>query len=50
MNKRTLSLQFEFENPIYISAEIDPETLGIEISDGSIFLSEAGLPLELSPN
>ena len=42
---RTLSLKISFENPIYISAEEDPELLEIVIRDGSMFLSESGLPL-----
>ena len=29
MSKRTLSLKFDFENPIYISADEDPEMLQI---------------------
>lgn len=37
-----------FENPIYVSVEEEPELLQILFRDGSLFLSEDGLPLDLT--
>ena len=48
MDKRKLELQVTFENSLYISREEDhPEYLNIKINDGSLFLSEDYLPLNL---
>ena len=45
---RSLQLQIDFNHPIYISMEEEAEYVEVMIRDGSIFLSENGLPLELS--
>ena len=51
MDKRSLQLQIAFENPLFVSTEYEPEVLEIKISDGAIFLSVDGLPLQInSPN
>lgn len=46
--KRSLELQITFENPIYISMEEEPEFAEVTIKQASIFISEAGLPLDMS--
>ena len=48
MDKRTLELQVEFEKPLYISMETEPNYLEVIIRDGSLFLSEDVLPLNAS--
>ena len=47
MDKRALKLQLTFENTLYISREEEDEYLEIKINDGSLFLSEDFLPLNL---
>ena len=47
MDKRALKLQMTFENTLYISREEEDEYLEIKINDGSLFLSEDFLPLNL---
>ena len=46
-SKRSLKVQIDFSNPIYVSMEEDPEMAEVVINDGSIFISEDGLPLKL---
>ena len=48
MDKRSLELQINFENPLYISMDAEPNYLKVIIRDGSLFLSEDGLPLNFS--
>ena len=43
-----LELQVKFVTPIFISMEEEPEELEVIIRDGSIFLSNDGLPLKLA--
>ena len=45
---RELVLVIDFEKPLYVSTEEDPEYLEIVIRDGSLFLSQEGLPLEIN--
>ena len=45
---QTLEIELLFDNPIYVSVEEEPELLQILIKDGSLFLSEEGLPLDLT--
>ena len=48
MDKRKLELQIDFEKPLYISMETDPNILQVIVRDGSLFLSDDGLPLNSS--
>ena len=45
---RSTDLQVDFEYPIYISMEEEPEYIEVVINDGSIFMSKLGLPLNLA--
>ena len=46
MDKRSLELQFNFNDPLYISTEDEPEVLQIQILDVNYFISDPeGLPL-----
>ena len=47
-DERSLDLQIYFDNPNFVSMEEDPEYVRVIIRDGSIFVSEDGLPLELA--
>ena len=47
MTKRSLKLQINFENPIYVSTEEEPEQLEITFNGGQVFASEEGLLLEM---
>ena len=46
MDSRSLVLQIDFENPLYVSTEYGSEQLEIQILDMNTFLSIAGLPLQ----
>ena len=49
MEKRKLELQLNFEDPLYISMEEEPEVLEIELLDFNKLVSaEEGLPLQTS--
>ena len=48
MDKRSLDLQVTFENPLYISVSEESEELLVNFNDGSAFLSDVGLPLNLA--
>ena len=50
MDKRTLELQIDFEKPLYVSMEAEPNYLQVTVRDGSLFISEDGLPLNTSNN
>ena len=45
---RSMDLQVDFEYPIYISMEEEPEYIEVVINDGSIFMSKLGLPLDIA--
>ena len=45
MEKRKLELQVNFEKPLYISMEEDPEYLEVKMLDVNMFISEEGLPI-----
>ena len=45
---RSMDLQVDFENPVYISMEEEPEFIEVVINDGTIFMSEEGLPLDIA--
>ena len=45
MNSRSLELQLNFEKPLYISTEREPEILEVKFLDRQLFLSTDGLPL-----
>ena len=46
MDKRKLELQLNFESPLYISTEDEPEYLEVQMLNVNTFISEEGLPLE----
>ena len=46
-SERSMEIQMDFENPIYISIEDEPEVLQFICNDGSVFLSVDELPLQL---
>ena len=48
--EKYLDIQIDFEFPIFISMDLEAEYIEFKIRDGQIFLSEAGLPLELAPS
>ena len=46
MEKRKLELQLNFEDPLYISTEEEPEYLEVKMLNTNQFISEEGLPLK----
>ena len=48
MGTRSMELQLNFENPLYISVNSDSEKLVVVFNDGTALLSEDGLPLDLA--
>jgi len=45
-SKRSLQLQIEFENPIYVSMEEEADVAEVVINNSTILFSERGLPLD----
>ena len=48
MTKRSLKLQIDFKNPIYVSMEEEPEHLEVTFNGAHFFVSEEGMPLDLT--
>ena len=50
MEKRKLELQLNFEKPLYVSTEEEPEYLEVQLMDVNMFISEEFLPLATATN
>ena len=46
MKSRSLEIQLNFEKPLYISSQSEPEVLEVKIKDSLQFFSTEGLPLK----